>query len=56
MPDSTHDYECPEPNCEFISAGWGTKKARDERGRQHKAEHETREPMQELADFERSNG
>jgi hypothetical protein len=54
MPDSTHDFECPD--CGWLSRGWATKKARDERGRQHKAEHETGEPMSELADFERSNG
>jgi hypothetical protein len=48
MPETkSHDYECPE--CEFISTGWPTKKAATARGRQHKAEHETGEPMPELA-------
>ena len=45
-----HDYECPE--CGFASSGWSTKKARDERAKQHKAEHETGEPMPELIEFE----
>ena len=52
MPDETHVYQCPDPGCGFTSEGWPTKKARDARGRQHQAEHDTGEPMPELIDFE----
>ncbi len=45
----THDYECPD--CGWTSTGWPTKKQRDERGRQHRDEHATAEPMPELVDF-----
>lgn len=44
------DYECRE--CGFTSTGWDTKKASTARGKQHQAEHESGEPMPELADFE----
>jgi hypothetical protein len=47
----THDYECPDPGCGFVSAGWETKAMRDARGRSHKIEHEQGEAMLELADF-----
>lgn len=43
-----HDFECRE--CGFISRGWPTKTARDERGKQHKQEHKNGEAMPELAD------
>lgn len=46
---SAHDFVCSE--CGFTSSGWPTKTARDQRGRQHKAEHESGEPMPELAEF-----
>lgn len=54
MPE-TFDFECQDPSgtCGkdgkgFVSKGWPTKEARDERARQHAAEHETKEPMPEL--------
>lgn len=49
------DYECPVEGCGFVSRGWPSKSAAAERGRQHKAEHETGEPMPELADFRRDS-
>lgn len=48
-PNETHDFICDR--CEFVSHGWGTEVERDARGEQHHAEHDTDEPMQELADF-----
>lgn len=42
------DYVCED--CGFVSSGWPTKKAASERGEQHAAEHESGEPMPELAE------
>lgn len=44
---TTHDFTCKEPDCGFTSVGHPTKKARDQRGREHKAEHETGTPAPE---------
>lgn len=43
-----HDFFCEA--CGFESTGWPTKASRDERGKQHQAEHETGAPMPELAE------
>ena len=55
-----YDFECKElvgaEPCGFKSSGWDTKKLRDKRAKQHLEEHETGEPMQELADFRSENG
>jgi hypothetical protein len=48
--NTTHDYVCPEEGCGWTSRGWDTKKAATERGKEHKAEHETGDPMPELAE------
>jgi hypothetical protein len=48
MAGETHGFECND--CGFTSDGWPTKKARDARMRQHRAEHETGDPMPELAE------
>ena len=50
-----YDYECPVGQdgplpCGFVSRGWPTKKAAAERGAQHQAEHDSGEPMPELAE------
>jgi hypothetical protein len=50
--DGTWGFECQENNCEWTSTGWETKKLATTRGDQHKDEHESGEPMQELAEFE----
>jgi hypothetical protein len=56
---STYDVVCEDVNersgdpCGFTSTGWPTKADRDARAAQHKAEHETGDPMPELADFTR---
>jgi len=34
------DYVCPRPDCQFTSIGHPTKKAAQERGAEHTAEHE----------------
>lgn len=47
-----HDYSCAM--CDFTSIGWPSPEARDERGRQHEAEHKTGKPMPELVDFEKN--
>jgi hypothetical protein len=44
------DYTCK--GCGFTSTGWPTKKAADSRGKQHQTEHETGDPMPELAENE----
>lgn len=52
--DDTYTFVCPE--CDprrgdaFVSMRWPTKSAATERGKQHLAEHESGEPMPELAD------
>lgn len=51
-----HDFTCKEPGCEFTSTAWPSKAARDARGRQHRTEHETGEPMPELADNQKGDG
>jgi hypothetical protein len=48
-------YVCPmrqgtPGECGWVSYGWDTKKGAAERGAQHQAEHETGEPIPELAD------
>jgi hypothetical protein len=51
--DGTHGFEC---RCGFESTGWPTKKARDERRREHSREHAHGEPMSELAVFRDAHG
>jgi hypothetical protein len=51
--EDTYDFTCEVENfngstCGFTSTRWPTKKAAIERGRQHKAEHESGTPMPEL--------
>jgi hypothetical protein len=50
--------EAGDPACEFTSAGWGTRDQARDRLREHREEHESGEPMRELADFmeEAKNG
>jgi hypothetical protein len=52
-----HDFTCDTvergAECGFTSTGWPTKADRDARAAQHKAEHESGQPMPELADFTR---
>lgn len=43
-----HDYTCDR--CDFTSEGWPTQKAARDRGKQHTAEHDSGEPMPELAE------
>lgn len=50
----SYDFECKK--CEFKSSGWTSATLRDRRAVQHMEEHETGEPMQELADFRNDNG
>lgn len=45
------DFVCTEPRCSFISIGWDTERLATVRGDEHQAEHETEEPMRELAEF-----
>ena len=40
-----HDFECQE--CDFVSVGHRTKKARDARGQQHLTEHESGQQTEE---------
>jgi hypothetical protein len=51
--DFTCDIEERGAECGFTSTGWPTKADRDARAKQHKAEHESGQPMPELADFTR---
>lgn len=46
--DGVYDVEC---ECGWVSAGWDRKKDADARRAQHHEEHETNEPMPELAVF-----
>ena len=58
----TFDYVCPLDKfgrvaeegslipCGFVSRGWPTQEAADATGAAHEKEHETGEPMPELAD------
>lgn len=43
-------YSCPR--CPFQSIGWPTAAVAAARGAQHDAEHESGQPMPELADFD----
>lgn len=49
----THTFMC---ECGFMSARHETKKSANARGAEHMQEHETGEPMRELADFMRGEG
>lgn len=42
-------YTCPR--CGWTSRGWGSEELAAKRGQQHQEEHETLEPMPELAEF-----
>jgi hypothetical protein len=55
--DGTWGFECPEPSgcAPFVSTGWPTRASATKRLEQHKAEHETGEPMQELEAFRTDN-
>jgi len=46
------DFECPVTRCGFTSSGWESKKKAQERGKMHQEEHDSQEPMQELAAYE----
>jgi hypothetical protein len=46
--DDDNGFAC---ECGFVSAGHSTKRSRDARLAQHRQEHETGEPMPELAVF-----
>lgn len=50
--DGCYGFECP---CGFVSAGWSKKADATARETQHQAEHDTAEPMTELADFTRED-
>ncbi len=47
-----YSFECP---CGFVSDGWEVKADMTARKGQHAAEHDTAEPMTELADFTRKD-
>jgi hypothetical protein len=51
-----YGFECPRPGCGFRSDGWRLKKHSVARAKQHDEEHETGEPMPELADFKTHEG
>lgn len=46
----TYGFTCP---CGFTSTGWEVKAAAVARDKQHATEHDTGQPMPELADFDR---
>lgn len=48
--DDGYVFTCAD--CGFESSGWSSKQKATARGAEHKAEHESGEPMRELADFE----
>ncbi len=50
--DGRYRFECP---CGFVSSGWEVKADAAERQYQHAAEHDSRQPMTELADFTRED-
>lgn len=49
------DFKCKEKDCGFESRGHETKKLADARGKEHMQEHESGEPMRELAEFMKEN-
>jgi hypothetical protein len=54
--DGKSNFECDEPRCGFVSAGWDNAEQATARGDQHTNEHKTGELMQELVEFEQSVG
>jgi hypothetical protein len=61
--DTVYDFRCPYPaGCgvpggdSFASTGWAQRKDAVDRGKQHIAEHEQGEPMQELHAFRVDRG
>jgi len=56
----TFSWNCEEVTdygpCGFQTSNWPSQKLADERGAEHMQEHETGEPMRELADFELEKG
>ncbi len=50
--NGTYWFECP---CGFSSSGWDVRADATARRLQHDAEHDTWQPMTELADFTRED-